>query len=59
MAGKRSNPVKMFRDRAAIMLDKAGRAYDEAVARKRRRKNPPPVIEGARVTGFKRPRSDA
>jgi hypothetical protein len=55
MAGTRSNPVKVFRERAMIGLDKAGRALDKAIERKRRRKNPPPVIEGAKVIGFKKP----
>jgi hypothetical protein len=70
MAGKRSNPLKLLRDQAEIMIDKAGRevgeaarslgkAYDDAVARKRLRKNPPPAIGGAKVTGFKKPDSTA
>lgn len=58
MAGKRSNPLKNFRDRAMIEIDKTGRAikeqFDEAVRQKQRRKNPPPEVRGGKVTGFRR-----
>jgi hypothetical protein len=41
------------------LLEKARRSFVGAVARKRARKNPPPSIEGGKVSGFVPGRNDA
>jgi hypothetical protein len=41
------------------MLEQGRRVIDSAIQKRRRAKNPPPIVEGAKVVGFKKPNTTA
>ena len=56
---KKQNPTPTLVTPKKNVFQKFGDMMDEAREQRRLKKNPPPRIEGAQVTGFKRPRNDA